>query len=578
MMLLPSTLIAAGRRRSSAVAAIDAFSLTFDQATPEQISMYGATTRTVAAGATVGVQYRQSGSGTWIDAHPLSRIVPGDAEPGSPITLVDAFAGVIFDLSPGTTYDILLTMTESGQPTRTLTTSATTRSLPAAAGTPNKNLTTAGNVQTTFNGLVAGDVLELANGTYNVNGLTLSNSGSSGSPIYIRGASRSAIIRDTAGLVLAINASHIVLENLTIEGSSVDAGAPSTSEGIRHGNSATFTNLTIRDCDFVGVDKAIASDTGQIGTLVYNCNFQGNNPWSATTGSASWDDDCIRIPGKGCCAWNNTINGFGDACAMVSGEQNIACFFWRNRVTMTCDDSMEGDYSARNCGFYDNYITNAAVLLSLDPLYGGPFYCFRNVCINTQRGPFKWNSATTGAIVYNNTIVRTEGTAESPDWAWVQFNNGAIKNWSYRNNILVYRASTGNDLAFDPTTVSPLDFDHNAWYPDGRFKWQQGTNYASLSAALAGLASTTPVFSGITQRHTADVVTSSNPFTGTITLGADYTTQYSGTPDCSIKSGETPRNGGIAIPGITDGYSGAAPDMGAIIAGRAAVTYGATRP
>lgn len=93
MMLLPSTLIAAGRRRSSAVAAIDAFSLTFDQATPEQISMYGATTRTVAAGATVGVQYRQSGSGTWIDAHPLSRIVPGDAEPGSPITLVDAFAG-----------------------------------------------------------------------------------------------------------------------------------------------------------------------------------------------------------------------------------------------------------------------------------------------------------------------------------------------------------------------------------------------------------------------------------------------------------------------------------------------------
>jgi hypothetical protein len=31
----------------------------------------------------------------------------------------------------------------------------------------------------------------------------------------------------------------------------------------------------------------------------------------------------------------------------------------------------------------------------------------------------------------------------------------------------------------------------------------------------------------------------------------------------------------VAIPNITDGFSGTAPDMGAIISGRAAVSYGA---
>ncbi len=559
---------------------IDALSINTEQATPEQIGLYLPTSRAVAAGS-VSVQYRRTGDVTWIDAHPLLRI-QGTAV-GGPSTLVDSFAGTIFDLSPGTQYDLQITHVESGQPNKQTTIQSTTRALPATAGAPNKNATVGGTaLQTLFNGLVAGDVLQLANGTYAVSSLTLSNSGTSGSPIYIRGASQSGVtIQDTTGVVLTINASHVVLENLTIQGSGVDSGVNSSSQGIRNGNSSTFTNLTVRNVSFAGVDMGIASDTGQIGTLIYNCTLNGNNVWADVANNSSWNDDGIRIPGQGCCAWNNSISGFGDACAWVSGALNIGSHFYRNRITFTDDDPIEGDYAVRNCSFYDNAVTNSATAVSLDPLYGGPFYAFRNTFINTYRHPYKLNSDESGFLFYNNTIVRTTGW--SFNWAWVQFDNGQLGNLSYRNNLLIYRGTTsgGGTFDIDAPVGQPLDFSNNGWFPNSNFVWTaEGKSFGNLAAAQAaagsgGLANITPLFGSSNRRHAGDVVTASNPFTQTLTLGADYTTQYSGSIDVSLAAGAA-KNAGVAIPGITDGFSGAAPDMGSNIAGRAQPSYGPT--
>ena len=45
-----------------------------------------------------------------------------------------------------------------------------------------------------------------------------------------------------------------------------------------------------------------------------------------------------------------------------------------------------------------------------------------------------------------------------------------------------------------------------------------------------------------------------------------------GTP--ILAAGTAPKNSGVAIPNISDGFSGAAPDRGAIIAGRPIPQYG----
>lgn len=563
-------------------ATIDALTLNWERQTPEQIGAYLVPTRTIAADSTVTMRYKAVGSGTWIQAHPLLRIDPNTIESGGPSTIIDAFAGSIFDLTAGTTYDVEFTHTEPGQPVKTLTTTRATRSLPGTTGAANKNLTTAGNVQTTFNGLVAGDVLELANGTYNVSGLQLAVSGTSGSPIVIRGESRAGVvIKDTTGIVLQLlDASHIVIEDLTIEGSSSDSGTSSSSQGIVFWGGATQQNVTIRRVTLNGVDMGIVGDSLQ-DCLVYNCTLNGNNLWNVSnvgnpgTGSPNltWNDDGIRIPGLGNCAWNNTLTGFGDACAVIAGTLSAAVHFYRNKVMMTGDDACEADYATRNCSFYDNYITNSATLLSVDPVYGGPFYCHRNIAINTVRGPYKLNSESSGFLIYNNTVLRTEGNHE---WAWNQSNNGDLENWAYRNNLLVYRgAGTGGLMAMESGGQNRLDFDHNAWYPNESVWWtNSGGSFASMAAARSGLASTMPVFSGITQRHNSDVISASNPFVTDVTLGANHLTQITTETALSIANGAAARNAGVSIPGITDGFSGAAPDIGAFIAGRAVPTYG----
>jgi hypothetical protein len=117
--------------------------------------------------------------------------------------------------------------------------------------------------------------------------------------------------------------------------------------------------------------------------------------------------------------------------------------------------------------------------------------------------------------------------------------------------------------------------DHNAWFPDGAFNMNVGgsqINYTSLANARSNIPAVANVF-GASQRFVGDVITASNPFANAITLGADCMTEYTSTPDATL-SASGPKNLGVDIPGITNGFSGAAPDMGAVITGRPVVTYG----
>ena len=91
-------------------------------------------------------------------------------------------------------------------------------------------------------------------------------------------------------------------------------------------------------------------------------------------------------------------------------------------------------------------------------------------------------------------MVRTEGRT---GWGWAQSNNGELRNFSYRNNLLVYRGATGDLLALESGGCDPIDFTHNAWFPDGAVWWSSsGASYGTMSEAIAGAGQppTTPVF------------------------------------------------------------------------------------
>lgn len=536
--------------------------------TPEQISLYMPVTGALATNVGT-VRYRPTAGSTWATAHPLHRIRPAFTD----ASVADAFAGVITGLTPGTNYTVEVTVSlGSSNDVKTLT--ATTRALPAPAGAPNKTVaagSTGASIQAIFNNLNPGDVLQFENGTYNVDNLQLNRSGSDAQPIYIRGASRSGVIlRDTAGRVFyLLNASNVVIEDLTLEGSGVDSGTESTSEGIRLFEGYAQRRVTIRRVTMRGVDKAFVAEHGLEQILVYDCTLLGNNVWTTSfiDASITWNDDGVRVPGQGNAVFNNTLSGFGDSFAVNDGAPANGIHFYRNDIRMTGDDAFEGDYGYRNMTFYDNRVRNSMTFVSFDPLRGGPVFIFRNVVINVGRSPYKFNNTNTGHFLYNNTVIRTNGAGNHAGWGWVQYNNGPQQAWAYRNNLLIYRGS-GGLFAMEASGQSPIDFTNNGWYPDASVWWSTtGGSYSSMAAARAGLPATTPLFGSSTRRHENDVITEADPFLTDVTLGSSYLTEITTPYSPSLAPSSIPRGAGVVLPGITDGFSGTAPDMGAIITG-----------
>lgn len=565
--------------------AIDAGSLTigFDAQTYEQISVYAPHNRTLAAGSRLRMRYRVAGSGAaWKQAHDCSLIVPSLVEPGSTFTLVDAFAGVIWDLTDATNYEVEFTLIEPGQPTKvSVVTRATLAPFPAS-GTANKTLTTAGNLQSTLNGLVPGDVLELADGTYTVSGLTITPNGTLAQPIYVRGQSRGGVvIKDTTGNVITWASDYFVLERLTVEGSSTNSGTAASSKGIVLNTSCIRPMW--RNIDMRGVDQGIVSDSAHTQACVENCELVGNNPWDSDVNTnATWNDDGIRLPGQGNVVRQSTIKGFGDAQAVVSGEVNVACFWTRNYIPRTGDDFWEGDYATRNCAVIDCYGTNAMTLLSHDPTYGGPTYIIRCTLINCGRGPFKINTTSINWHVYNCTVVRVEGNAGG---GFIQQDNGSLHSrYSVRNNVFICRSAGLNPVfGWYTGALPPYDWDFNSMYPDGLHRiWVSSgtyTNFANQAAARTSLATAASLYGTSNRRHQNDNITTSNPFVATVTLGSDHLTEVTaGIVPLWISNGDAAKNSGTPIDGVTDGYTGALPDRGAWIEGRSAPTIGAIRP
>ena len=558
-------------------------------ATPEQISLILPVTGALPQTATASVRYKPTGSSTWITGHPLYRIRPDLALTPAAGSVPDAFAWPIVDVAPGTSYDVEVTV-NSGAVSNVKTLTHTTRELPAPAGPVTTTIaagSTSAQIQAAIDNLIPGNVIQFQNGTYTLtNNLVLNRSGTLANPIYIRGESRTGVVLSNPSRIFQIqNASHVIIENMSLQGSGVDSGTAVSSKGIVfYDGTPNQTRITVRNVTMNGVDSAIGANAEIREFLAYDNTFNGNNTWipALIDTNATWNDDGIRVPGFGNCVFNNTLKGFGDTMSYsqssggVGIAQAIGVHFYRNDVLMGGDDGTEVDDGHRNLTFYDNRMRNTMTFISLDPLFGGPFVAARNIAINTGRGPFKFNNQNAGQFIYNNTIIRTNGRIAG--WGSIQFNDGPQRSWGHRNNLLVYRGS-GNLLAWEPGINNPIDFTHNSWFPNAAVWWtNSGGSFAGIAAAFAGLPATAPVFSGATQRHAQDNITISNPWTSTVTLGGDYLTEVMVAYTPALSPGTVPKNSGVVIPNITDGFTGGAPDRGAIIEGRPIPQYGDRSP
>jgi hypothetical protein len=507
------------------------------------------------------VEYRLQGTTAWQVGLPLLRVRPETTSTEDPPggyglpNPTEQFAGSIFGLTPDTPYEVRITISDPDGGGSVQTVTSRTRAVPVAVPASPRavGVTTKQQLTTALANAQPGDVITLAPGTY-AGAVSISRSGTSANPIVIRGASRDAVIIDATGSTygISISGAHVYVEDLTVRGSDWGAHASDTQD------------VVIRRSRLTAINKGIDAGSGTNRDFYFCDNVvEGNIAWPNIS-SSTWDQEGIKVAGQGHVVCYNTVSGFGDALGLSNSTAipSLAIDFYGNEVLWTGDDGMELDFAHRNVRAFGNRITNCGMGVSLQPVWGGPVYVFRNVFVNPAASPYKLNNEPSGFYLLNNTSIRTNGNGNYDGYGFPQLGYQLPGHWSYvanfqfMNNIVIGVSSP----AHVTSALQLATFDYDGWSPDGVFQF-----YDSWPD-FATLQSTSPY------EHHGRIL-GAPIFAGGLSQPADYTT-FQAPRDVTLDASSNAIDGGAVIPNITDGYLGSAPDLGAWERGAAIPAYG----
>lgn len=508
------------------------------------------------------IEYREANASTWLIGLSLLRVRPeltsGESPPGSYGLPVPAsqFAGSVFGLSPSTDYEVRISVSDPDGGNRVQTAVVTTRDLPRAdpAAPRTVSVTNSSELSSAISTAQAGDVIELAAGTY-PGSVTIDADGTLSNPIIIRGASADSVTIDAAGSTYGVSllGEHIYLEHVTVTGSTWGARTTNTQ------------GTVIRHSRFTGVERGIYAKSGTNRNF-YICDnvLEGEHAWPKTDQS-TWNDEGITVAGEGHTVCFNTLSGFGDALGLAHDTSipNIAIDFYGNEVLWTGDDGIELDFAHRNVRAFENRVMNANMGTSLQPAWGGPVYIFKNVFLNIVASAYKLNNDPSGFYIFHNTSARTLGTGNWGAYAFTSLgytqsdgDPAYAGNFEMKNNILIGLT----EPAYVTTDLVLADIDYNGWSPDGAFRFVDNwVNFADLQ-------SNSPY-------ELNGRILNGTIFATPLVLPPDYTTFWSAT-DVTLDQNSLALDAALPLPNINDGYAGSAPDLGAIEFGEPMPSYG----
>jgi hypothetical protein len=499
--------------------------------------------------ARVTVRYRQSGATAWRKALPLFRVHPESVARRS---VAPQFAGSIFDLRPGTSYDIQLHLTDpDGAVDRLFTLQASTRAVPRDPANPRvRNVTDAGSLQAALNTAQPGDVITLAKGYYP--GLfIIGAAGTPANPIVIRAASQDGAVLDGGNCsvcnVIEVYGSYVHIERVLIQ---------RAQRAIRF-QTAGATGNVVRRVHIRDVTLGIGGRQDQTDFYIADNILEGRLSWPliyTVDGGRHANDDGISVMGFGHVVAHNNISGFGDAMKTAQDGAR-AVDFYGNEVLFTYDNGVELDGSEGNTRALRNRFTNCYEPLSVQPTYSGPVYMMRNIGVNNAGEPMKFHGLAytpppepNGVFAYHNTFV-------SPVYA-LNMMGAPSHHFAIRNNLFIGpKTQTYNTTVNWLGAVDDGIFDYNGYYPDGKFIFATPTGYATYS----NFASMTAA--GQFEPH--GVLLQSSPFISGLVGPVAYTRLM---PPFAVQlapdSGALDR--GVVLPNVNDNFTGAAPDLGAV--------------
>jgi MYXO-CTERM domain-containing protein len=507
----------------------------------------------------VTVRYRPAGTTTWKTGMALFRIPAGSNDTGSFGSgngqWSNKHSGSLFDLDPGTSYEIELTLTDPDGGSTTQTTTVATRPIPQATATATTKAVTPTNFSTTLAGAAPGDILLMAAGNYPA--FTVSRSGTEGQPIVLRGTSVDGVV--IQGRVTMDDQNYVYLENVTVQG-----------EVRMHGAS----NMVVRGCHIQSTGEGIDFE---IGNAVPRNNYIVDND---VVGAAVWVDsqlssdgfnggEGIQFTGSGHVVCFNHVKGFRDDISLMEYDEayeQVSIDICNNDIEEATDDAVEADSAMGNVRVVRNRVRNCFDGMSSQPDLGGPTYYIQNTMYNVLYSPFKFHNGTVGDVVLHNTVVKCGdafGCYAGATWSRAFFRNnlfiGGIGGGTYGG----YGNGSGNvlDLADADATCS-FDYDGLGSIGTNTFAGKIGaTRFTSLATLKANTTEVHAV--QVDMSVFADAVPfPSNPYPPKPVV------------DLQLAAGGAAIDKGVVIVGLNDGFSGAAPDLGAYELGATSPVYG----
>lgn len=249
---------------------------------------------------------------------------------------------------------------------------------------------------------------------------------------------------------------------------------------------------------------------------------------------------------------------------------------YNNYITNAHDNSIEMDGSMHNIRVMRNLLINSASHpMSTQPSTGGPAYFIRNVVYHAPGGSTRLTAGSPGVLFYNNTIL-SETIA------------GASANVHWRNNLIL--GSNAQPSVFGVTTnTNYSSSDYNGFRPNGAesFQWNSppwdvakiaadGTSPAKIERRTFA---TLEAYAQATKQDQHSVLVDYDVFQKATRLDAkDLATVQrlyrAEDIDVRLKPGSAAVDRGVEVPNVTDGFTGRAPDLGALEVGQPTPVYG----
>ena len=262
----------------------------------------------------------------------------------------------------------------------------------------------------------------------------------------------------------------------------------------------------------------------------------------------------------------------------------VALDIYNNDILNIDDNCIEADAVMHNARVLRNRcFSTAHRALSTQPALGGPIYFVRNIVYHApEGGVLKLTANSSGVLVYNNTFLSEV------------IPMGPISNVHFRNNLVLGQGASpgGPGDAIVETSPWPEIFsvdtftaysssDYNGFAPnklsETSFTWkgpQQGADYTGERSSksfknLSGYSSSTKQ-----DRHSRIVGWDIFVNAAAPSRAEPGRVWRPNEVDLQLRAKSAAVDAGVVLPGVTDGYLGKAPDLGALEHGAPLPIYG----